>query len=214
MRGLVLDMDGVMVDSELQWKLHQGPLLRRMAPQWRPEEHDHQIVGLGVVDLYHWMVEKFRITATEREFLVACHELALTVYGRAVTLTPGLVKVLDEAEREGVLLAVASSSPRAWINAVLERFELMRRFVAVCCADDVGPGRTKPEPDIYLGAVQRLGLTPADCVAVEDSRLGVAAAKAAGLYCVALRNGSNEEQDLARADREIRGFTTLAALRR
>ena len=92
---------------------------------------------------------------------------------------------------------------------MLSRFGLSRAFGAVVTGDDA-PGRTKPAPDLYLLAAKGLGVEPERCLAVEDSRHGVAAAKAAGMACLAFRNGHNDEQDLSSADGEFRAFAELS----
>src|SRR5262249_10826 len=126
-----------------------------------------------------------------------------------VSLTPGFKEFLDEIRRRRLPIALASSSPKAWVAIVLERFALGETFSAVTCADDVGAGRTKPQPDLYFLALKRLGLGPAGVWAIEDSALGVRAAKAAGLSCAALRNGANDSQDLSAADFVARGFAEI-----
>lgn len=206
--AVLLDMDGVIVDSELQWKLVEGSYLKSLVPQWG-EEHERQIVGRGVVDLYHWLVENFSVQVSKKDFLEHCDEMAREVYGRRVTLAAGLCDFLAANRAQGRPLGLASSSPRAWINLVIERFDLKTHFKTVVSGDDV-KGKTKPLPDIYLLAAQKLAVDPKACFAVEDSNLGVRAAKAAGMYCAAYRTPSNADQDLSLADREFGHFDELA----
>lgn len=207
MRAVILDMDGVIVDSEHQWKLAEGPFFRAVVPGWREEDHK-KIVGLGVVDLYHWLAKEYRIAESKESFLARCHELALEIYGRRVSLTEGLLDLLSELGKGKLSLGLASSSPRAWIDIVLSRFGLKEHFAAVVSGDEV-PGKNKPEPDIYLLAARRLGIEPARCVTIEDSFLGVQAAKKAGMICAGFRNGTNDDQDLSQADRTVRSFSEL-----
>ena len=83
-------------------------------------------------------------------------------------------------------LGMASSSRRKWVNGHLTRLGLIQHFDSIKCADDVQ--RTKPDPDLYLAALGALGLQGHEAVALEDSPNGIAAAKAAGLFCVAVPN--------------------------
>jgi HAD superfamily hydrolase (TIGR01509 family) len=205
-RAVLLDMDGVIVDSELQWKLLEAPFFTRILGRWDEADHRH-IVGLGVKELHGWLVDHHGLKQTQPEFLKECEGLARQVYAEKVTLTPGLSGFMERVSGKRTL-GLASSSPRAWIDLVLGRFKLGPYFQAVLSGDDV-PGRTKPEPDIYLEAARRLALEPKDCLAVEDSKLGVAAAKAAGMRCAAFRNGHNHEQDLSKADFEFHSFAEL-----
>lgn len=203
----MFDMDGVIVDSEHQWKLAEGSFLRDLVPAWRDEDHP-KIVGLGVVDLYHWLVREYALKEPKESFLARCHEMAREIYGRRVSLTDAIGKLLAGLSQEKIALGLASSSPRAWIEIVLSRFDLKEHFAAVVSGDEV-PGRNKPEPDIYLLAAKRLGAAPSRCLAVEDSFLGVQAAKKAGMLCVAFRNGTNDEQDLSEADAEVRSLSGI-----
>jgi beta-phosphoglucomutase-like phosphatase (HAD superfamily) len=102
-----------------------------------------------------------------------------------------------DAKRLGLRFAVASSS-RAWVLGHLERLHLHAEWDAVRTHDDVA--RTKPAPDQYLAAAEALGVAPGEAVAFEDSVNGIAAAKAAGLRCVAVPNALAAGMDLSQAD--------------
>ncbi len=208
MKAFIFDMDGVLVDSEKQWKLCEGTYFRTMIPHWTDHDH-HKIVGMGVVDLYHWLVEEYAIKKPKGEFLAECHTLAEDIYGRKVTYTAGAGPFLAMLRRSGVKIGLASSSPRVWIDIVLERFVLTKTFGAIASGDET-PGKTKPAPDLYLLCAERLGVLPHECIAIEDSAPGVKAAKAAGMACAAFRNGHNDEQDLSAADYEFESFAELS----
>lgn len=115
---------------------------------------------------------------------------------------PGVVDLLDAARQATLPLAVASSSPADWVVGHLTRFDLASRFATVATRTDVGddPRRTKPAPDIYRIALERLGVAPTRVVAFEDSPNGVAAAKAAGLWCVAAPGPITHGLDFSAAD--------------
>lgn len=200
-KAVILDMDGVMVDSERQWRLTEGEHIRRLLPGWA-EADTQAIVGLGVVDLHRWLVKNRGLSTPETEFLALCDRMAEEIYGRRVSLAPGLGGLLAVLKAGGALLGLASSSPRPWVALVLDRFNLHAEFGALATGDET-PGRTKPEPDLYLLAASRLGVPPASCAAVEDSRYGVQAAKRAGMLCVAYRGEENAAQDLSEADAEV-----------
>jgi HAD superfamily hydrolase (TIGR01509 family) len=201
MRAVIFDMDGVLVDSERQWKLAGEAQLRRLAPRWT-EADSEAIVGLGVVELHEYLERRHAPAPPRSEFLALCDGLADEVYGRRVTPAAGLEELLSGLAGRGAKIGLASSSPRPWVDRVLDRFSLRRHFAALASGDET-PGRVKPEPDLYLLAAKRLGVEPARCTAVEDSRYGVAAAKAAGMRCLALRGPDNAGQDLSQADAEI-----------
>ena len=207
MNTVIFDMDGVIIDSERQWKILEGPFFRRILPGWRDEDHK-KIVGLGVVDLYFWLVKEYGLKEPKDRFLAQCEKLAEEIYGRKTSPPAGLFEFIADLKNKGVVLGLASSSPRAWIDITLSRFDLKKEFSAVVSGDDA-PGKTKPAPDIYLLAAQKLGVPPARCLAIEDSVLGVRAAKSAGMSCAGFRNGHNHEQDLSLADFEFEAFQDL-----
>ena len=99
---------------------------------------------------------------------------------------PGVLARLDEAQRLGLPLGVASSSSRAWVEGHLARLGLRSRFATVKTSDDVT--NVKPDPELYQAAVHALGVLPAATLAIEDSAHGVTAARAAGLRCLAVPN--------------------------
>ena len=97
---------------------------------------------------------------------------------------PGVLASLEHARKRQIALAIASSSSMEWVGGHIERLGLSHFFEEIVTTDQVRAA--KPAPDLYLRAVELLGVDPADAIAVEDSPNGVAAAKAAGLYCVAV----------------------------
>ena len=196
-----------MVDSEHQWMLSEGPFLRVLLGRWGIADH-RKAVGLGIPDLYELLVREYGLRIGKADFLARCETMAQDIYRHKVSLAPGLRQSIRSWRHAGLSLGLASSSPRTWVNLVLRRFRLGRLFNAVATGDDT-PGRTKPAPDLYLLAARRLRAHPKACLAVEDSELGVRAAKAAGMTCVGLRSGFNDEQDLSQANWQERGFAGL-----
>lgn len=116
----------------------------------------------------------------------------------ALELAPGIGAWLDEARELGLRLAVASSSPRAWVTRLLDQVGQLDRFEIVVCGDEVE--RVKPDPGVYLLALEQLGLVPQAALAFEDSPHGVTAAKAAGLRCVAVPNPHADPIQFGAAD--------------
>jgi HAD superfamily hydrolase (TIGR01509 family) len=101
---------------------------------------------------------------------------------------PGVLDYLEDARQLGLRLAVASSSPHSWVDTHLARLGLADRFEAIICGDDVSPGRTKPHPDLFLKALDALGVDADEAIVFEDSPNGVNAARAAGIFVVSIPN--------------------------
>jgi HAD superfamily hydrolase (TIGR01509 family) len=110
---------------------------------------------------------------------------------------PGIEEWLTEARRLGLKLGIASSSTRQWVMGHLDRLGLGGWDCIRCREDTV---RAKPDPDLYLAVLDCLGIGPGQAIAVEDSLNGLAAAKAAGLFCVAVPCSMTAHMDLSAAD--------------
>jgi HAD superfamily hydrolase (TIGR01509 family) len=127
------------------------------------------------------------------------HELALI---EAEELRPGIAEYLAAARRHGLKRAIVSSSTRRWVDMHLERLEEAVGWDAICTADR-DPARAKPAPVLYLEALEQLDVTAGEAVAFEDSPNGVLAAKAAGVFCVAVPNEVTRDLGLAEAGADL-----------
>lgn len=120
---------------------------------------------------------------------------------------PGVVDYINDALRLGLGLGVASSSPRSWVCGHLERLELHHYFHCISCSDDVE--RVKPHPELYLRTAAALGVRPDEVIVFEDSPNGIRAAKAAGMYCVAVPNRLTSRLSLDHADMRLNSLAEL-----
>src|SRR5687768_896954 len=111
---------------------------------------------------------------------------------------PGVVAYLDDAATLNLKVGLASSADRDWVTGHLTRLGLLDRFQTIQCWEE--GKRPKPAPDLYLAAVETLGLAPTEAIALEDSPNGVTAAKAAGLFCVAVPSGPTATLNFSHAD--------------
>jgi HAD superfamily hydrolase (TIGR01509 family) len=207
MRAVVFDMDGVIVDSEHAWKELEAAFFQENVPGWTQAHHE-RIVGMGVEDVYHHLVDEYDLAMGKHEFLGRCDLVAKKIYCERVDIAEGFLDLARGLKHRGIKTAIASSSPERWIRHVLDRFALSPLLDTVVSADDVG-GKTKPAPDIYLEAAARLELPTVECLAIEDSAIGVLAAKRAGFKVAAYRSAHNQGQDLSAADFELSGFAGL-----
>jgi HAD superfamily hydrolase (TIGR01509 family) len=115
-----------------------------------------------------------------------------TSESRAITLLqpimPGVLDTIHEAKRLSLKIAIASSSPHSWVDSHAMRLGIFEYFDAVICEDDVGVGRTKPNPDLFLLALNQLQVGTHEAIIFEDSPNGVKAANRAGILVVAVPN--------------------------
>ena len=198
-RAFLFDFDGLILDTELAsragWELlygehgHELPaelwatLVGTTHAVWDPMEHLEELVGRPLE----------REALNERRY---AHEIAMI---EAEELRPGIADYIAVARRLGLKRAIVSSSSRRWVDMHLERLEQAVGWDAICTADG-DPARAKPAPTLYLEALELLEAAADEAVAFEDSPNGVAAAKAAGIYTVAVPNEVTRELGLEGAD--------------
>jgi HAD superfamily hydrolase (TIGR01509 family) len=113
-------------------------------------------------------------------------------------IMPGVENYLLRGRALGLKIGLASSSSCAWVTGHLKRLDLIEHFDSILGSDDVK--RTKPAPDLYLLSLEKLGVSPDQAVVFEDSPNGVAAAKTAGIFAVAVPNIITRQLSLEQAD--------------
>jgi Cof subfamily protein (haloacid dehalogenase superfamily)/HAD superfamily hydrolase (TIGR01509 family) len=207
-RGLIFDFDGLIIDTEMpdfaSWQEmfaeHGAELPREM---WSP------LIGHAVAsfDIYDYL-EQQAGRPIDREGVQARRRARLTQMIEAQAILPGVEEWIREAKARGMKVGLASASNTEWVTGHLERLGLHVHFDTIKTRDDVPVG--KPDPAVYRAALDALGLTAAEAVAFEDSMNGIAAAKAAGLFCVAIPNAMTHDLDLSAADLRLESLAHLS----
>jgi beta-phosphoglucomutase family hydrolase len=183
-RGVVFDLDGTIVaNMELHARAFAAFADRHgLAPL--DERARARLDGKRnsdiFPDLFGRVLPAHELTAFAEEKEELYRELSR---GR-LTPAPGLERLLRRLAARGIPCAVATSGPAENVRHTLAEAGLTARLAVIVRGDEVPRG--KPHPDIFLAAAQRIGVFPASCLAFEDSPAGVAAARAAGMACVAL----------------------------
>ncbi len=145
-----------------------------------------QILGLRVIDSARFLCQRFQLPISPEQAAAQRDEVFLGAIPTQLRACRGLYPLLDDLAARGMPLAVATSAHRRYATLALRTLGIEDRFQAVARGDEVARG--KPAPDVYLLAAERLDVLPAACLVLEDAPLGVAAARAAGMVCVAVPN--------------------------
>ena len=123
---------------------------------------------------------------------------------------PGILHYIKEAKQRGMKLAIASSSKHEWVDTHAKRLGIFDHFDRVVCSDDVGVGRTKPNPDLFLLALDQLQVRNNEAVIFEDSPNGVKAANRAGIFVVAVLNPLTSRLNIQGANLTVKSLAELS----
>jgi len=197
LRAVVFDLDGVLWDGEPLYHRAFELVLAPLGHSLSAEDYG-QIVGLSVEECWRWTKERFGLSEPLAALIARYDRAVLELLAGPIVPLPGARELVERLRALGVPLAVASSSRRGWVEAVLRGLGLDGAFAAVVTASEVA--RAKPAPDLYLAAARALGLPPSRCVAIEDTAAGVQAARAACMFVVQVRAASYPFPPLPEAD--------------
>jgi HAD superfamily hydrolase (TIGR01509 family) len=185
LRALIFDFDGTMLDTETpEFESWQG-IYRDHGAELLLEDWGRGIGTWGAFDPWHDLEAKYGQPLELERISVAHHERVQAAIAASVLL-PGVLELLEAAKGAGLKLAIASSSGREWVHGWAEKLGVLHFFHATATKDDVL--RVKPDPALYRVALEKLGVTPQEAVALEDSPNGAKAALAAGLRCLVIPN--------------------------
>lgn len=212
LKAIIFDCDGVLVDTERDG--HRVAFNRAFAKMALPYEwsvdkyHELLQIAGGKERMRHFFNDVGWPDGVEdREtYIKELHKLKTEIFMQIIesgelSLRPGVARLVDEAIAEGITLAVGSTSNERAVNSIVNILlgaERRQHFAAILAGDIVS--KKKPDPEIYNLALEKLRLKPRECIVIEDSRVGLLAAKAAGALCVVTTNYYTEREDTSEAD--------------
>ncbi len=184
MKAVIFDMDGVLTDSEPLICAAAMAMFRERGVTVTPADF-HPFVGTGENRYLGGVAEQYGVVLDIQEAKARTYALYLAMVPAQLESFPGAVDLVLTCRAAGVLCAVASSADRIKIEANLNKIGLPpSTWDAIVTAEDVE--RRKPFPDLFLKAALCLGVQAGECTVIEDAVNGIAAAKAAGMRCVAV----------------------------
>jgi len=212
LKALIFDCDGVLVDTERDGHriaFNRAFAARGIEAEWGVEKYHEllQVAG-GKERIRHYFDQEGWPSGVEDkvDFVRELHKLKTSFFMEIIesgelNLRPGVARLVDEAIAEGVSLAVCSTSNERAVNLIVDRLlgaERRKHFSAILAGDVVSS--KKPDPEIYLRCLEALKITSAEAVVIEDSRVGLMAAVAAGLACLVTVNVYTASEDISGAD--------------
>lgn len=184
-RAVIFDMDGVLTDSEPAFYAAVNDVLAQYGGHHIGVADYAPLIGSATPHTWNTLRERFGITATLDEVLERYEPPLMKRLRETRPALPGARDLLDALRARGVPVALCTASYLRWVEAILPASGLDGLFDALSTADMVE--RTKPDPAPYALAAEKLGFAPEECVAIEDSRNGLASAMAAGCCTIQLR---------------------------
>lgn len=215
-KALIFDCDGVLVDTERD--AHRVGFNKAFTEfgidaEWGVELYGRLVLVAGGKERmksyfgeFGWPEDKVAEHGGKDELIAALHKTKTRLTSEIVVdlpVRPGILRIIDEARAAGVRLGVCTTSNPKFIDAVLDLFGEERKgaFEFVHAGDVVKA--KKPAPDIYLLALETLGLNAADCVVVEDSRNGLRSSSAAGIPTIITTSTYTVDEDFTEADKIV-----------
>jgi beta-phosphoglucomutase family hydrolase len=197
-KAVIFDLDGVLIDSEPLHAIADNQLLKELGTD-APENYFDRYVGWTNAAMWEAIKNDYCITRSIHEIMEMQMPIKLNLLQEGNhNVIPGIVELLEELKTMHIPVAIASSSPKLFIDAAVEKIGLTQFFAIIISGEEVE--KSKPEPDIFLKAAELLNVKPSECLVIEDSKSGTIAAKKAGMKCIGFQNVNSGNQDLSIAD--------------
>lgn len=184
-KGVIFDFDGTLVDSEKNYFISDRNFLKEFGIDFTPEMQK-EVSGMGNLAFIKKLKNEYSIKGEEKELLKRKNEHYLKVARNNTAVFPEMKRFLEILKKNCFKIGVASGSSPEILEVLLMETSLKAYFDVVISSESENIKNGKPHPDVYLEAAKKLGLNPDECVAVEDSKYGVEAAKAAKMSCIAV----------------------------
>jgi HAD superfamily hydrolase (TIGR01509 family) len=204
LKAVLFDMDGVIIDSEPQHARAAVLALKNFNVNITID-YAYQFIGTTTYHMCQRMIEDFSIDATPEDLLQANEvmkdHLTKTEGFEAI---PYIVELMKDLHNHGIKMIIASSSSGSSIQEVMKHLNIVNLLDGFISGTTVA--HPKPAPDIFLAAASQLGVSPSECIVIEDSYNGVTAAAAAGIPSIGFLNPNSGKQDLSKAAILVEGF--------
>ncbi|MFH1587515.1 MAG: HAD family phosphatase [Candidatus Diapherotrites archaeon] len=196
-KAVIFDFDGVIADTDSMWHGSIAEFMGKRNIELTEEDYEN-IVGKTFSNKFQILKEKYGLDGDYDEFHNNTHIAATKKIAGELPLNPGVKELINSLEEMGIILAIASANSKKNIHLITDKFNLTDKFSVMVDIHDVT--EHKPSPAVYLKTAEKLGIAPNECVAVEDTQLGVESAKNAEMKAIAVPGKFSKGQDFSRAD--------------
>lgn len=208
-KAIIFDLDGVLINSE-PVNIRAGEQAFREFNYSLSNDDLTYIPGRHSADYVPIIIKNNNLALEAEPIAARSHELFHTLWQEMVVLMPGAKDTLTTLKQKGYILALVTSSDRQGVKKFLKKFKFEDVFTVTVSADDVQ--HRKPHPEPYLKAMELLNQTSDNLTVIEDTAVGITAAKAAGLRCIAVPNSYTKNQDFSQADYIVSSLKQLLIL--
>lgn len=184
-KAVIFDFDGTIIDTETIWFEVYKEVFKEKFNVELPLEEFVKVIGTTDEVLYQYIENQVRKKIKPREINELANQRFLHKKG-ILEVREGVKEKLDEAKELGLKIGLASSSSREWVEGFLRQFNLWSYFSVIKTKEDVT--KVKPDPALYIKALEELEVEPQEALAIEDSANGAMAAVEAGMKCIVIPN--------------------------
>ncbi|MBS4538869.1 HAD family phosphatase [Clostridium sp. D2Q-11] len=207
-KAVIFDMDGVIVDSEPELVKVEIEYMKDNGVKIVKEDID-EFVGTNSYYMWGELKERYNLNKSVEDLVTENREKYLQHIqnSKNVKSVPGVIELIKALDENGIKMVVASSSPVSWIEKIIDTLDIRDYFQFLISGDYVE--NSKPDPDIFLFALDKLGVDNKEALVIEDSTNGVKAAIAANIKVIGYKGDETSNQDLSMADKIIKSFDEI-----
>lgn len=209
--AVIFDMDGTIVQTENLWRSASHAILSKSKLQLSTEllqEFYNRSHGLAIRETCSLIKEYGELEESIEELVMQKRIIARNLYTQGISFINGFPEFHYKISRLNLKSGVATNADEYTLQTTNQKMNLAKFFGEHLYSIEVVNNRCKPHPDIYLYAAEKLNVNPATCIAVEDSAHGIAAAKAAGMFCIGI-NTSHDLNQIKHADMIVETYDAI-----